>query len=851
MSFSHFSRRNEIVGHGVIIGEAHSAGRQIYTCFMSTGEVWTPNACDITFSIPAIVSRALTIRCGSEPFPTSEAQQNARVELLKRIRLVERALEDKYHVVCASAHNMYQKLRHPDRDKWATTTVSEVANALHLKGEMAIFAVHKFLMNNPVHYIAEPDCITSKKFRVVPLAHCKDLEQVEEWMRIKRGGPLAEFAEKARRVIKRNKEKLRSNFASAPSWRPATHQWNNNDRVILRLLMNAMRLQRSTQSDPYILPVSAILKRLDFESPILKDHELQMTLIDLGVLAPWQDLAAFQPQLDLDLGPEHTSDQVKKEKALVQWGFEKMEQAATNPGLGWNPTQLGPEDFYPKDPLENIRHDFGDMKMYVIDSVNAKELDDGISIERIPLEPDNMWIHVHIADVASVIPPGHVFATDASKRHATTYLNSRAYPLLPPSLLNSPTHGLSLGSRQEGGEPLRVLTFSCKVDAEANILDYQIRAGLVRKVQIIDYDAVDRALGFSSRARYPFGRSPSTADEGTPSLSEQETQDFRDLLSFANTTVLRRLESDNFLTDHAMGEVEFLDGSLPQDLPARPMLQPSEFSGFPSMDYAVWRSSDVDFGSRRIIAEAAKLACRVTSRFGLENDLPLLRRHGPPFVPRSANDLRTLMNARTPDGYVEPHVVAKHIAFNRRTIYTLEPKGHSSMSIPDGEGYVRATSPLRRYSDLMVHWQLHHALLGRAANTAKPPFSDDDMERYKQELTGFELLEKALSKHHGRYWQAMYVHRWMEGIKLGRIDPDKMVEGKNPMEELRAWTQMAPILNLDQRYQVGVVIPSIGTRGVLFLPDHARDADIGTVFNVKLKEVRLGVKPLLKFELKE
>lgn len=818
---------------------------------MSTGEVWTPNASDITFSIPAIVSRALTIRCGSEPVPISEAQQNARVELLKRIRLVERALEDKYHVVCASAHNMYQKLRHPDRDKWTTTTVSEVANALHLKGEMAIFAVHKFLMNNPVHYIAEPDCITSQKFRVVPLAHSKDLEQVEEWMRIKRGGPLVEFADKARDVIDWNKEKLRSGFASAPSWRPAKHQWNNNDRVILRLLINAMRLQRSTQSDPYVLPVSAILKKLDFESPILKDHELQMALINLGVLAPWQDLVAFQPQLDLDLEPEHTSDQAKEREELVQRGFEKIEQAATKPGLGWKPTQLGPEDFYPSDPLENVRHDFGDMKMYVIDNVNAKELDDGISIERIPLEPDNMWIHVHIADVAAVIPPGHVFAIDASKRHATTYLNPRSYPLFPTSLINSPTHGMSLGSRREGGGPLRVLTFSCKVDADANILDYRIRAGLVRKVQIIDYDTVDRALGLSSRARYPFGRSPSTADEGTPPLSEQEIQDFRDLLSFANVAVLKRLESGNFLTDHAKGDVELLDGSLLQDMPARPMLQPSEFSGFPSMDYVVWRSRDIDFGSRRIIAEAAKLACRVTSRFGLENDLPLLRRHGPPFIPRSAKDLRTLMEARTPDGYVEPHTVAKYIAFNRRTTYTLEPKGHFSLGIPEGEGYVRATSPLRRYSDLMVHWQLHHALLGRAANTAKPPFSDDDMERYKHELTGFELLEKALLHHHERYWQALYVHRWMENVKLGRIDLDKMVRGKNPMEELRAWTQVTPVLNLDQRYQVGVVVPSIGTRGVLFLPDHARDAEVGTVFNVKLKEARLGVKPLLTFELKE
>ena len=818
---------------------------------MSTGEVWVPNGSDITFAIPYIVPHALTIRCGSDLVPTSEGQQNARVELLKRIRLVERALEDKYHVVCASAHNLYEKLWNRDKDKWAITTVWEVACALHLKGEIANFAVHKYLMNNPVHYIAETDCITSKKFRVVPWAHFKDLERVEEWMRHKEGGPLAQFADKARRVIDANKEKFRSNFASPPSWRPGQHQWDNNDQVILRVLTNAMKFQRSIQPDPYIVPVSAILKRLDFESPDLKDHELQMALVELGVLAPWQDLVAFQSHLDLDLEPEHKSQRAGEQKELVQRGFEKIEQAAMKPGLRWKPAQLGPEDFYPSDPLEDIRHDFGDMKMYVIDDVDAKELDDGISIERIPLEPGNMWIHVHITDVASVMPPGHVFAIDASKRHETTYLNAHSYPLFPSLLLNSPKHGLSLGSKPDGGEPLRVLTFSCKVDSVANILDYKVRAGLVRKIQIIDYDTVDRALGLSSRERYPFGRSSSTADGGTSPLSEQEIQDFRDLLTYADTAVLKRVRGGVFAINRSQGNVEFLAGSLPQDMPARPMFTPSEFSGFPSMDYVVWRTSDIDFGSRRIIAEAAKLACRVTSRFGLENDLPLLRRHTPPYVPRSAMDLRSLMEARTPEGYVEPHVVAKHVAFNRSTTYTLLPKGHSAMGIPDGEGYVRATSPLRRYSDLMVHWQLHHALLGRAAMSAAPPFREDDLAKHKRELLGFELRQKGLRHHHERYWQAMFVHRWTEGIKLGQIDVDQAVGGKDPMEELYAVTQVEPVLNLDNRYQVGVMVPSIGTRGTLFVPEHARYVAVGTVFNVKLKEVKLGVKPLLTFELKE
>ncbi len=269
------------------------------------------------------------------------------------------------------------------------------------------------------------------------------------------------------------------------------------------------------------------------------------------------------------------------------------------------------------------------------------------------------------------------------------------------------------------------------------------------------------------------------------------------------------------------------------------------------MNYVVQRSSDVDRGSRSIIAEAAKLACRVTSRFGLEQNLPLLRRHAPPFVPNNPTDLRKMMAARTSNGYAEPHIAAKYISFSRPSSYTVFPKEHFYLGVPEGEGYVRATSPLRRYSDLVVHWQLHHALLGERAEFAGPPFRADDLEKYMMKLTGFESRHKALKFHHERYWQTMFVYRWVKGIRLGHIDPDKVVGGKNPMDELYARTQLLPKVNPQQRYEVPITLPDIGTRGVLLLPDRALDAEIGTKFNVKLKEVRLGVRPMLTFEVKE
>ena len=822
------------------MGEKSGAGRLFYTCLMSSGEIWSPNVHDIHFALPPIAPGDLARRCGTDLITTDEGQQNARVQMLRRIRLVEKTLENKFHIVSASSHDLYENLRHPDPVKWGGTTVREVTKALRLNGLLSEFAVHKFLMNNPINYVAEPGYSTSQKFKVFPKAHVEDLEAVEAWMKWE-GSPLAAFAEKARGIVVANREKLRLGFTSAPSWRPAQHEWDQNDRTILRVLMNALRFQRSSQSDPYVIPVSAILKSVDLESSVVKDHELQMMLVDLGVLAPWEDLIVVQPHLDLDLEPEHKSVRAKKQNAMVRRGFEAI---AKNRPTTRTKKLLGPKDFYPSDPLEGVRHDFGDMKMYVIDDLNAQELDDGVSIERIPLEPGNTWIHVHVADVASVIPPGHVFAIDASKQQETLYLNNRAFPLFPSSLVHSPTHGLSLGSKREGGGPLRVLTFSFKVDANAEILDYKVRAGLVRNIKIIDYDSVDRALGLPFQAHYPFGR-PSS-DGGTASLSEEEMQDLRGLLAFADASISQRVRNGAFIVDQALGRVQL--GSIPEDTPTWSSFTPAEFSGFPSMNYIVQKSSHLDSGSRSIIAEAAKFACRVASRFGLEKNVPLLRRYSPPFFPNNPSDLRRLLAARTPNGYVEPYIAAKYVAFSRPSTYTLSPKEHFFLGVPEGEGYVRATSPLRRYSDLIVHWQLHHALLGERA---RPPFSDDDLKKHLVKLVGYESRKRGLEYYHERYWQAMYIHRWVEGTKLGHIDLDKVVGGKNPMDELYARTQLSPKLNPLQRYEVQVRVPSIGVRGILRLPESALDVEIGTEFSVRLKEAKLGIRPMLTFEVKE
>ncbi|KAF8639409.1 hypothetical protein AX17_001500 [Amanita inopinata Kibby_2008] len=848
------TRRNEIASHGVVIGEKFCTGRVYCVCLMSTGEIWAPNAQDVYFSIPSLVPLDLAARCGSEEITERKPELHARVEVLRRLRIVEHAVEDMYNVVCSRSSTLYEQVRHPDLDTWSMTTVDEVARLIDDKPSLTtILAVHKYLMNNPAIFIVHHDYRSTQAFRVVPLRHVQELETIQEWSRIKHS-PLDKFAVKAGQVFRRNAKRLKKTLMNPPTAHPAQHEWDENDRLVLRFMIRALRPYRSIQSDPYALCQSVLLKKLGLEGQSLRDNELHMALVNLGVLAPWHDLVVLQPALDLDLEPENKSQRVREQNALVEQGLEKMKKAASSPTAQIQ-GPLGPEDFYPADPLESVRHDFGDMKVYVIDDTGAHELDDGISIERIPNEPGNVWIHVHIADPGSVIPPSHALAVEAHKRQETFYFFHRTWPLFPRSLMHSPAHGLSLGSGREQGIPQRVLTFSFKIDAGTNMLDYKVRAGLIRNIKVIDYDSVDRALGLQVKRFFPFGRDPNTVTGTTGdrvAILEEELKDLRDLLAFANLSVRQRAKNDIYMLTEEKFTLTGLSRSITPNLPARPSYDPMNFSGFPSMEYSVERIDDVDSGSRRIIAEAAKLACRVASRFALDQgNLPVLRRHVPRFVPNSEEDLRKLMAARSPDGYVENYLMTKYVSLNPAATYTLLPKEHFGLGIPDGEGYLRTTSPLRRYSDLVTHWQLHHALLGSRAVSRRPPFSEDDLEKFKLKLSADERLRKVAQQQHEKFWQMLYIQRWLDGTRLGKITPAEIVEGGDPMERLQGRTLITPILSsVTRRWQTDVHVPQLGLRGMLELPDWAHDVEIGTKFDLKMTSIRLGVRPQMILEVK-
>ena len=89
--------------------------------------------------------------------------------------------------------------------------------------------------------------------------------------------------------------------------------------------------------------------------------------------------------------------------------------------------------------------------------------------------------------------------------------------------------------------------------------------------------------------------------------------------------------------------------------------------------------------------------------------------------------------------------------------YTTKPLGHWQLGIPDGEGYCRVSSPLRRYTDLQSHWQIKHALLHPGG---KPLFTEEYLNQFIVEMRAKEQRLKRTMISHNMNWAIKFLQRF-------------------------------------------------------------------------------------------
>ncbi|HTJ79080.1 MAG TPA: RNB domain-containing ribonuclease [Rariglobus sp.] len=350
------------------------------------------------------------------------------------------------------------------------------------------------------------------------------------------------------------------------------------------------------------------------------------------------------------------------------------------------------------------RLDYREIPTFTIDPDDAKDFDDALSLET--LDNGDTRIGVHIADVSSYVKTGTALDKEAQRRGNSTYLVGTVIPMLPEKLSN----GLcSLVEAQDRLTKAVFLTF----DPKGRPKGHTYANTVIRSRKRLTYKQAYALLFEKSLQKIrdlPLPPKHQTGSTGRAlsSLSDEELTDLqgwvKKLWSLAS-----RLRRDRMT-----------NGSLDLDMPETKVFVDAE-------GYADRLEKIEHDESHQLIEEFMLAANEALAHLTRTKSLPSLYRVHDEPDPEKLSELREFLatfDVRTgdltkreelvqllrtlekhPQGYTLRTQLLRSL---KKACYRGTPDGHFGLAKND---YTHFTSPIRRYSDLVVHRVLDQYLI--------------------------------------------------------------------------------------------------------------------------------------------
>lgn len=415
------------------------------------------------------------------------------------------------------------------------------------------------------------------------------------------------------------------------------------------------------------------------------------------------------------------------------------------------------------------RYDLRDVFTFTIDPDDAKDFDDALSVEKLP--NGDLRIGVHIADVGAYVKPGSALDKEAKRRGNSTYLVGTVIPMLPHKL----SSGLcSLVEQEDRLTKTAFLIFSrnhkLKETAFAN--------SVIRSNKRLTYRqayALLKENDFKKIRAVPLPPAHQTGSTGRAlhALKDHELRDLqqgvRDLWKIAAAVRKRRMDS----------------GSLELDIP--------EVKIFVDKEGYADRIETIEYDeSHQLIEEYMLLANEAVATVLTRNRIPSLYRVHEKPIEDKLNEYREYLLTfglevgdlsnrqeikkvlqlikKHPQGY---SLRVQFLRSLQRARYAAKPLGHYGLN---KKNYTHFTSPIRRYSDLVVHRLFEAYLekyLGETGLGGKLPHytqanldsmgdhltiteqTSTEAEREHVKLKLLEFFERELNKKHRQKFQAV------------------------------------------------------------------------------------------------
>ncbi|KAL2065001.1 hypothetical protein VTL71DRAFT_4141 [Oculimacula yallundae] len=580
-----------------------------------------------------------------------------------------------------------------------------------------------------------------------------------------------------------------------------------NDLYFVRFLESWSCLASFSPHSPLHGIGSAILRQIDrYADQTLNSPTAYTCLQELGALPPWSIRAHF------DLRLPHAG----RQKAIDHRMYPRLDS----------------EGGIVHDKFHAMRKDWGEMSVYCVDDAGAHEIDDGFSLEATD-EPNVYWVHVHVADPAAHLDPRSSISQFAERATETIYLPDRVVPML--SMEYTMKH-FSLAPQR------RCLTFSTKTNLQGDMLDSKITAGFIRNVKYLTNTTLREVTLTSRHAEYDtyvVGNHESKPEVTRPLLTS-------DRLSSEDVSDLRTLKTIGDARRKLLAERGGIGGGnllplISMSFAGHPWTKPKnfidslQFLGDPTISARIERAGPAQTSTDNFdtVADIMIMTGEMAAKWCNERNIPVPYRLTPrhPDKQDPSEYFQEVVRPAQEKGPVPIEIMREYFAL----IGKVQPSSTGGPHVALGvDMFMKVTSPLRRYGDLLAHWQIEAALLREAelghslvgsSDVSYLPFSRAEIDGKLPRMASRERLISTNSRIAERM---AYLQLILRAWKFG--------EAKLPSPLVYTVRSINPDRNI-----LGGSVDSLLIGGQMFVPDDldVADLEIGDKFEVEIFDLNV------------
>lgn len=399
-----------------------------------------------------------------------------------------------------------------------------------------------------------------------------------------------------------------------------------------------------------------------------------------------------------------------------------------------------------------------------IDGSDSKDLDDAISIKKLP--NGNHLLGVHIADVAHYVTEGSALDQDALQRATSVYLVDRVIPMLPRKLSNGIC---SLNPHVDR------LTLSCtmEVNGQGKVVHSKIEETVINSKRRMTYDDVKAILSDKDEVLI------SEYQDIYPTLLLME--------ELARIFMVKRANRGSIDFDFAESKVILDENNVPIDIKkyernlATRLIEEFMIAANETVS-EVYTNLEIPFVYR--IHEYPD-----PIRMGAFKDfIQLFGFALPPteFTPKLLQQLLAEIKGSSGE-YAIQYMMLRSL---KKAVYSPDNIGHFGLA---SEFYSHFTSPIRRYPDLQIHRIIKEHLAGRLSSKRKENLlevvKESSEHSSKQELNAQGAERDSVQLKKAEYMQDKIGEKY-EGIVSGITEYGLYVQLDNTVEGLIHITKM-------------------------------------------------------------